>query len=131
MGKLKKNTRASQGIHNLSLVTHKEGLIWVLSGDLVFYTLPDKLAEFESKRPDRSNLSEVGANKSWLVWEVNCRELNHFDSSGAAFLLSCVRYAKDNKFKLQLIDLPEEVYSLLQVQGVSGLLLPLVRDLVR
>ena len=129
MGKLKKNPKELEGT-NLSLDIDKDGLSWVLSGDLVFDSLPDKLAEFESKRPDRSNLSKVGSNK-WIVWEVNCSELNHFDSSGAAFLLSCVRYAKDNKFKLQLIDLPEEVYPLLQVQGVSGLLLPLVGDLVR
>ena len=131
MGKLKNNTRASRSIYSLSLATHKEGLAWVLSGDLIFDTLPDKLAEFESKRPDRSNLSKIGAKQPWLAWEVNCRELNHFDSSGAAFLLSCVRYARANKFKLQLIDLPEEIYPLLQVQGVSGLLLSLARDLVR
>jgi ABC-type transporter Mla MlaB component len=130
MEQLKKKTGSAQSIYNLSLVTHKEGLVWVLSGDLIFDTLPDKLTEFESKRPDRSNLSKVGAKQSWLAWEVNCRDLNHFDSSGAAFLLSCVRYAKDNKFKLQLIDLPEGIYPLLQVQGVSGVLLPLARDLV-
>jgi ABC-type transporter Mla MlaB component len=131
MRQSKKNTKATQSIYNLSLDAHKEGLVWVLSGDLIFETLPGKLAEFESKRPVRDNLSKVGAKQSWLAWEVNCRELNYFDSSGAAFLLSCVRYAKDNKFKLQLIDLPEEIYSLLQVQGISGLLLPLARDLVR
>ena len=132
----------------------KDNWHWVLSGDLVYDTLPLKLSYIESLRPvlcldDKGNIDfkksgynqgsfkkvdsnklENGIKKRNICWELNGSKIKHFDSCGASFLLSCVRYAKEIGIKLQFIDLPESIYPLLQVQGVSGLLLPFVKDLI-
>ena len=111
---------------SLSLSVNDSFSIWVLSGDLIYDTIPLKIAELEELRPQGS----LDKSKRLSSWSIDCRGVKHFDSCGAAFLLSCLRYAKKNRLKLQLIDLPESVFPLLQVQGIAGLISPLVRDVI-
>ena len=111
---------------SLSLSVNDSFSMWVLSGDLIYDTIPLKIAELEELRPQGS----LDKSKKLSIWSIDCRGIKHFDSCGAAFLLSCLRYSKKNRLKLQLIDLPESVFPLLQVQGVAGLISPLVRDVI-
>ena len=122
-------TQVENNEYELILDVQDDGFTWVLSGDLVFDTLPAKFDLFESKMPtkDGLNLNDLKKKKGTIIWDIHCKDLHHFDSCGASFLLSCIRYSKESKIKVQLIDLPEEIYPLLQVQGVSDLLLPLVK----
>ena len=102
-------------------IYHENNSLWVVSGDLIYDTIPLKLSEIKKLRPKKSPDEK---SKKLLPWSIDCRGIKHFDSCGAAFLLSCLRHAKRNKLKLQLLDLPETLNPLLQVQGIAGLILP-------
>ena len=113
--------------YRLSLHSNDSNSIWVLSGDLVYDTICLKITDLENLRPTPVVLND---DKKLFPWNIDGRNIKSFDSCGAAFLLSCLRYAKKNRLKLQLIDLPESVFPLLQVQGVAGLISPLVKDVI-
>ena len=122
---------SSGEVLTVKVCVEQEVLIWYFSGDLVYGTVTEKFSELRKLRSVKlSGNQNKKSKEKGNIWSIDCRRIKHLDSCGVAFLLSCVRYAKDNKLKLQLIDLPESIYPLLQVQGIDDLLLPLVRDVL-
>ena len=116
------------GDYSLSINTyHENNSLWILSGDMIYDTIPANLSQIEKLRPENKKYEKT---KKLIPWSIDCRGIKSFDSCGAAYLLSCIRYSKVNKLKLQLIDLPETLHPLLQVQGVAGLFIPLVKNVI-
>ena len=126
------------GVSKFNLVTHDGNTKWELSGELVYDSVPANIVGLERARPIKKNSNNMqvsgegdgggdgdGAGDK-VFWDISFAKLEKLDSCGAAFLIDCMRYARQSGFELRFINFPKSVYPLLQVQGVSELFEPLV-----
>jgi ABC-type transporter Mla MlaB component len=85
---------------------------WKLQGELTMMSLSEMWRSLEKARPVRS------------PWHVDFSEITQMDSAGVAFLLDCIRYAESLKLELHFLGLSNEVFELIEAQGVMSLIDP-------
>lgn len=81
---------------------------WQLKGDATLFELSRAKTELRLDRP------ESGA------WTIDCQSLAVIDTAGLAFLLECIRFAKQHELSFKIKNLPKAVKPLMEAQGVSG-----------
>lgn len=80
---------------------------WQLEGELSVFALSEDWEKLDKKRPISGK------------WIIDCQLIDKVDSAGIAYLISCMRYAKAKSVALTVVNMPEEVNSLIQAQGIS------------
>ena len=88
-------------------MVERNGLL-VASGPLVFDTVPDLYAQ------TRGWLEKSGGPIS-----VDLRAVSHTDSAGLALFVEWLRLAKAHGRALTFINVPEQVHSLVRVNGLE------------
>ena len=79
----------------------------IISGDLLFAFVPAVLKECQSLLPKQT------------TWVINLSNINNSDSSGLAFLLAMMRYAKKSNHSIGFKQIPEQLIALAKIAGVS------------
>jgi len=86
---------------------------WQVEESLTMTTVPDILKQFAKRYPKRGS------------WVIDLSKVDQFDSAGVAFLLHCMRYAKQHQIQLSVHGIQVSDVDLMKAQGVWALIEPL------
>ena len=79
---------------------------WEIKTPLTMYKIPEAMAVWRRLIPSSGD------------WQINLKNISQLDSAGVAFLLWCVRQAKQRDLHLNICNTPKNLQSLTEVQGV-------------
>jgi phospholipid transport system transporter-binding protein len=83
-----------------------------LAGDLCFHSVAGL----------SKNLASLSKDKQKLM--VNLNAIAHSDSAGLAIILAWVQLAKQNKFILSFMHMPQQIIKMAEITGVLAVIKP-------
>ena len=102
----------------LTLTISDEDGSWRLAGELTFAFLSREYNLLARQFPTQGK------------WVLNCKALTRVDTSGAAFLLSCIRHANRLSLDLKIVSIHTPLVNLMKAQGVWELFTPYLEKVI-